>query len=110
MPVEAVADETSEWEDDAAGDVETEHDPLFIDAGGQITWAVGGKAPSGSTLRVTGGKFTVGGQYKKGETIKVELTMTVMEVAFTDLKDAATGLVISTERRHKASVIGVAVL
>lgn len=125
MPVAAVEDVSamsdeefeasiaaSEADDDEAiaAAPEPEPDPLLVDIGGQLSMLPGGKKATESTLRVIGGKFVVAGELKKGATIKIEMTLEVGEVAFVDMKDGATGQVVSCERRHKARPIGVKVL
>lgn len=83
---------------------------LSLDLGGQLSFAVGGKRPTGSTLRVVGGKVELDGQFEKGETIAVRLELVVNAVSFVDKHDPKTGQVVGSERQHKARVTGIRVI
>ena len=80
---------------------------LVIEAGGQITWAVGGKTPTGSTLSLSGGKLEVDGEFSKGDRVRLLVECEVREVAFKDEVDRRTGQVVGCERVHKAKIVGV---
>lgn len=82
---------------------------LVIEVGGQLSMQVGGKRPTGSSLRLVGGKIAVEGQFDKGQTIRLALEVQIGEVAFVDERDSKTREVVGCERRHKARIIGVSV-
>lgn len=91
----------------AAGDeneAEAQSAELVVEGSGQLSLAVGGKKPTGSGLRLTGGKVDVDGQFQKGETIVLRVTAVVGEVAFIDKTDSKTGQVVGCERRQKARI------
>lgn len=92
----------------ALGEVE-----LVIDAGGQLSFAVGGKKPTGSSIRLTGGKISIpsgSGQLHKGDDVVLRVVARVSEVAFVDELDQKTQQVVGSERRHKARIINVGLL
>lgn len=92
----------------ALGEVE-----LVIDAGGQLSFAVGGKKPTGSSIRLTGGKISIpsgSGQLHKGDDVVLRVVARVAEVAFVDELDPKTQQVVGSERRHKARIINVGLL
>lgn len=72
---------------------------------GQLSFSIGGKTPTGASLHIVGGRVEVNGQFKKGETIIVQMVVRVDSIAFVDEVDRQTGQVIGCERRHKARVI-----
>lgn len=72
----------------------------------QLTFDVGGREPDGASLRITGGRVEIAGQYEKGQKLRVSMLVEVREVAFVDEVDQKTGQVVGTERRHKAAVVG----
>jgi hypothetical protein len=73
---------------------------------GQLSLSVGGKQPTSSSFRMVGGAMPIEGSFKKGETVTLMVECQVREVAFKDTVDDS-GSVTATERRHKATVIGV---
>lgn len=91
---------------------ETQDEQALVLAGsdGQLSLNVGGKRPTTSSLTLTGGKFDVEGQYKKGEIVVVQIEAVVGEVAFIDLTDSKTNQVVGCARRHKARIVGRTVL
>lgn len=95
---------------EAPAEEELHDGDLVIDGAGQLGWTVGGKRPDTSSLRLVGGKVNVDGQYDKGQTIKLELTCEVSEVAFVDQRDSKTNQIIGCDRRHRARVVAVAVV
>lgn len=126
-PVDARSDEERERvENDVAAKRghDTEERPLdrdlVITGSGQLGFDVGGKEPTGSSLRLTGGKIKVSASsFEKGESLTVEVkhadgetigryVAVVDEVSFKDETDSKTGQVIGCERRHKARIAGVA--
>lgn len=74
---------------------------LEIDGDGQLTLTVGGAKPEVSTVKLVGGKMDVaGGDFDKGQEIKLLIHGVVAEVAFIDTRDQY-GNISGTERRHK---------
>lgn len=92
--------EVPEGEDGSAS-----NDAFVMDAGGQLSFAVSGKKPTGSSLRIVGGRTDVSGQFEKGQTIRVELVLRCDEVAFVDEVDRETQQVVACERRHKFRLV-----
>lgn len=82
---------------------------LVLDAGGQLTFGVGGKRPTDSSLRIVGGKIDVQGQYEKGQTITATVELVIGEVSFRDRHDAKTGQVTGCDRAHKARITAIRV-
>lgn len=78
--------------------------------GAQLSFAVGGKKPTATGLRLVGGKIDVDGSFSKGQTIEMTVIAVVGEVAFVDQVDAKTSQVVGCERRHKARIKSVTVL
>jgi hypothetical protein len=74
---------------------------------GQISLFAGGNEPTTTSVRLTGGKIDLPGEYEKGERIVLRVEAIVREVDFVDLVDPKTGDVNATERRHKARITGV---
>jgi hypothetical protein len=86
-------------------------DGLELDAGGQLSLEVGGKRPTGGTVTLTGGKFSLPkGQFVKGERIVVRVEAIVDKVAFKDQTDAKTRQIVGCERQHEARITGTALL
>lgn len=76
----------------------------------QLSFAMAGKKPTTAGLRLVGGKLDIDQQFAKGQKIELRIEAEIREVAFVDQVDGATGQIIGSERRHKAHIIGVAVL
>lgn len=100
------------WENDpdpAPQEPDTqEEDGLVLGGTGQqLSFSVGGKKPTSSHFRLTGGEIQVEGQFSKGETVTFTVQASVDEVAFRDEKDAKTGQVVGAKRVHKARIVGV---
>ena len=72
----------------------------------QMSLNVGGKKPTSSVFKVQGGKIDLEGEFRKGDIVRVEMTLRVGEVAVADKVDS-TGNVASTTRTHKGRVEGV---
>jgi hypothetical protein len=66
----------------------------------------GGKKPTSSSIRLTGGKVLIvdGKAFKKGETVTFEGTAVVDFVAQQDKTDAKTGIQVSAEQLHRARI------
>jgi hypothetical protein len=76
----------------------------------QLGFQVGGKKPTGSQVRLVGGKVDVPGKYLKGQTQVFRVTVKFGEVAFVDLEDKETGQVIGCDRRQKGRIVAIAEL
>lgn len=76
----------------------------------QLGFEVGGKKPTGSQVRLVGGKIDVPGQYRKGQSVVFRVTVKFGEVAFVDLEDKETGQVIGCDRRQKGRITAVSEL
>jgi hypothetical protein len=66
----------------------------------------GGKKPTSSSLRLTGGRVLVldGRAFKKGDTITFEGTAVVDFVGQQDKTDTKTGIQVSAEQLHRARI------
>lgn len=73
-----------------------------------LTFNVGGKKPTTTTLRVMGGRLDTDRVLQKGQKVHVSMVLVVGEVAFVDQTDTATDQVVGCERRHKARIIDFA--
>lgn len=71
----------------------------------QLSFAVGGKKPTASELKLQGGSIGLEGQFSKGETIVLRVEVRVGEVAFVDKIDSKTGQPVGSTRRHKARIV-----
>lgn len=81
-------------------------EPEGFDVGpiGQLSFNVGGEAPTVSTLGLSGSvELAPGEELRKGQRVKLEIEAVVSEVAFTDATDAE-GYVTDTKRKHRARV------
>jgi hypothetical protein len=90
----------------AADDSGSDPQNLAIAGDGQLSWSVGGKKPTSSKLRLTGGAFEVEGAIPKGTLITVEVQARVGGVAFDDTVDPKTTQATSCTRNHKARIVG----
>jgi hypothetical protein len=73
----------------------------------QLGFVVGGKKPTGSQVRIVGGKVEVPGDYKKGQSVEFRVIVKFGEVAFVDLEDKETGQVIGCDRRQKGRIVSI---
>lgn len=80
---------------------------LVIEAGGQISLKVGGRAADESTILLSGGEVKLAGQYEKGQRLRFEIEGVVSQIAFTDLMDQKTGDVTATKRKHVLKLTGI---
>jgi hypothetical protein len=82
---------------------------------GQLSWTVGGKAPTDATLSLTGAKFEVSDDLEKGEALSVVVKRAdgslvfdgeafITAVSFRDEIDKATGQAVGCVRQHTARV------
>jgi hypothetical protein len=82
-----------------------------IELDGQLSFEVGGKEPTSTTIRLTGGKVSIdAGQLEKGQDVILRVVARVSEVAFVDELDATTKQPVACERRHKARIVDVGLL
>jgi hypothetical protein len=73
----------------------------------QLTLEAGGESPTISELKLAGRSIELDArQFKKGDVVRLSIEIKVGEVAFVDKHDKETGQVVSTTRRHKATVSG----
>jgi len=72
--------------------------------GTQLSFAVGGKRPTESVLKVDVGKIELTGTFKKGSMVTVELAVLVTEVNFKDQLDAVTKQAIGCQRAQVGDV------
>lgn len=81
-------------------------------AGTQMSFpSMGGKAPTSSTFKITGGKIDLENtSFKKGEVVTVQLTCVVNNVQQVDKHDPQTGIVVSAEQRHQARVTDIRIV
>ncbi len=97
-----------EGSDIHAGD---EDDDLPRSASGapvQLGFTVGGKKPTGSQVRIVGGKVEVPGDYRKGQVVAFRVTVKFGEISFVDLEDKETGQVVGCDRRQKGRIVAIA--
>jgi hypothetical protein len=73
----------------------------------KLSNAIEGRNPTSSTLRITGGKVEVGGQYQPGDRVSFLVTVVVDEVTVRDEKDNKTGQVVGRARNHKGAIVGI---
>lgn len=69
-------------------------------------FSAGGKAPTSSSLRLTGGKFDLmdGQAFKKGDTVVLQVVCVVDTVTQRDKTDRKVGVVVSCEQQHAAYI------
>lgn len=73
----------------------------------QLGFTVGGKKPTGSQVRLVGGKIDVPGDYRKGQVVSFRVDVKFGEIAFVDLEDKETGQVIGCDRRQKGRIVSI---
>lgn len=94
------------YQEDAGGEL-----ALVVGADGQLSFAVGGKQPTSSSIRLTGGSIQIPlGQLKKGEDIELRVVARVSAVEFVDTLDGTTKQAVGCERRHKARIVDIGLL
>lgn len=90
-------------------------DPEAIDDGdlvlfagdGKLTGNVGGKKPTDSKFRITGGAVELTGQFAKGDRVRLTVDCRVGGVHVDDRIDPQTREVIATTRKHVLKIEGV---
>lgn len=98
-------------EGDAGGGDAPPVDELKVTATQLQFPSMGGKKPTGSTFKLTGGKVDLGTTcFKKGETVVLEVICVVNNVGQVDKHDVQTGIPVSCEQRHSARVVDIRVL
>lgn len=107
MEAAAAPPAPAQSEPDARQEPTEEELALVIDGSDQLSFNVGGKAPTSATLRLTGGKLEVEGQFDKGQVIAVRVEAVVDDIGFKDKTDPKTSQVVGCERRQKARIVGV---
>lgn len=86
---------------------EPEELEAVLGTSGQLSWDIGGKHPTSSSLALRGGKLDIEGEFYKGETIVLRIECRVGAVEFVDQEDRETGQAVGCARRHKARIVGV---
>jgi hypothetical protein len=79
-------------------------------SGEQLSLIAGGNAPTTTSMRLTGGKIDVPGEFDRGQRIVLRVECVVRGQSFVDQEDAETGQINATERRHSARITGVRVI
>lgn len=88
-------------------DAEAEILSLEIEGDGQLTLTVGGAKPETSSITLIGGKMDVsGGDFDKGQEVKLLIHGVVAAVTFEDSRDQY-GNISGTERKHKVRPLRV---
>lgn len=83
----------------------------YVEAHGQLSLNVGGKRPTGASIRLTGGKIDIpSGEFKKGDEVVFMVRAAVTELAFVDILDPKTHQIVGCDRRHKARIRSVELL
>ena len=72
----------------------------------RFTFDVGGEEPTTTSVRLLGGAIPLEGELTKGETVTLQITCVVGEIAFVDERDNKTGEITGCERRHKVKIRG----
>lgn len=69
----------------------------------------GGKKPTSSSIRLTGGKVELvdGKAFRKGDVVRLEVVAIVREVAQRDKPDRQTGIVVDCQQKHIAEITDV---
>jgi hypothetical protein len=97
--------------EDDPGDSDDAAAAMILRGDGQLGWSVGGKKPTGASLRLTGGSFKIEeGQLAKGSARVVVVTGLVNDVGFRDKLDGNTHDAVECERKHGAKIIGAKLL
>jgi hypothetical protein len=73
----------------------------------QLSFAVGGKTPTSSSLRLQGGKVEIEGAFRKGDRIVLTVECEVRGIGFRDEVDQKTGQVVGCARNHVAHITAV---
>lgn len=100
--LEAAADEL--LNDDGSG---YDGDLTLEGSTGQLSFAIGGKQPTSSSLRLMGGKVKLEGQFQKGERVVLHVEAVVFDVGFKDETDSKTGQTVGCERHQRARITAV---
>lgn len=78
---------------------------------GQLSFDVGGKAPTSCTIRLTGGKVNIdAGDIRKGEDLVLRVVVRVNAIEFKDELDPKTRQVVACEKRAKGPIVDVGLL
>lgn len=89
-----------------------EPEEVVIDGPDQLSiFDLGGKQPTRSSMRLTGGKVRIqdGEAFKKGRRVRFSGEAVVYEVAQRDDTDSKTGQVVDAEQVHKARIVDLRV-
>lgn len=89
-----------------ADQIDREEMVLFV-SDGKLSGTVGGKKPTDSKFRITGGAIELAGQFDKGDRVRLTVDCRVGGVHVDDRIDPQTREVIATTRKHVLKIEGV---
>lgn len=98
------------------GGTEVAEDPLpplaelVLDGTTQLgLFDAGGKQPTSATVRLTGRRIELadGRGFRKGETVRLQVTAVIDRVSLKDTRDAETGIVVACEQAHEARIVDI---
>lgn len=82
-----------------------------LELAGQLSFDVGGKAPTSATIRLTGGRVNLdAGDIRKGEDLVLRVVVRVKAIEFVDELDPNTRQVVACEKRAKGPIVDVGLL
>ena len=79
---------------------ETYVPPILAGTQETLDLKVGGRAPTGSTLRIKGGEYPVRGQYRMNDRVQLVIEVDIEDVWFKTLRDPKTKAIIGRDRCH----------
>lgn len=81
---------------------------LQLEGDKELNSKVGGRKPDKATVKLRGGSIIVPqGQYEKGDTVNVLVSLRCAELHFVDKIDNSTGEIVETERRQVMKITNV---
>lgn len=113
----ATMPDTDEEEADGATIEDLADDPeangpeeeTLVGTSGQLSFSVGGKRPSTSTISIGSAAREVDGQYQKGDVIVLKVIARIDKIAFADKHDSS-GNAIDCGRAHSAKPLSISVV
>jgi hypothetical protein len=82
-----------------------------LELDGQLSFDVGGKAPTSCTVRLTGGKVSIdAGDIEKGKDLVLRVVVRINSIEFKDELDPKTRQVVACEKRAKGPIVDVGLL
>lgn len=100
MVAEAPVQDATDTEQDEFDRAVAALDPPEDEQAALFTFEVGGKKPTSTSLRMSGGKIDSDEEYEKGDLLRITYEVRVGELAFIDKQDSKTGQVVACERKH----------